>query len=161
MELSAKVILFFLYAAGLKECSSYRILGIFPLNGRSHMMMFERLMKGLAARGHQVDVASRFPLRQPYVNYTDIHLKMSPGNFASDLGLAITYDRIVDDNIFNIHFMTTELGNFLCEEGLKDPYLQGIIKNPPTEQPYDLVIVEVSIECKKLLLLTKTLLPLM
>lgn len=47
-----------------KGCDGYRILGIFPLNGRSHMMMFEQLMKGLAKRGHQVDVVSTFPQKK-------------------------------------------------------------------------------------------------
>lgn len=54
------------------ESFGYRILGIFPLHVRSHMMMFEQLIKGLARRGHQVDVISSFPQIKPYPNYTDI-----------------------------------------------------------------------------------------
>lgn len=42
---------------------NHKILGLFPLNSKSHFVMFERLMKALAEKGHEVDVLSHFPLK--------------------------------------------------------------------------------------------------
>ncbi|CAG4949313.1 unnamed protein product [Colias eurytheme] len=50
-----------------------RILGLFPHPGKSHHMVFDPLLKQLAQRGHQVTVASFFPLKEPIANYTDIN----------------------------------------------------------------------------------------
>ncbi|CAG4949310.1 unnamed protein product [Colias eurytheme] len=49
-----------------------RILGLFPHPGKSHHMVFDPLLRQLALRGHQVTVASFFPLKKPIANYTDI-----------------------------------------------------------------------------------------
>lgn len=48
---------------GLIKC--YKILGVFPLTGPSHFAMFGQLMKGLAEKGHEVDVVSYFPQKTP------------------------------------------------------------------------------------------------
>nr|CAD7414596.1 unnamed protein product [Timema poppensis] len=64
-----------------------RILGLFPVPARSHIIVFEPLMKELAARGHQVTVVSAFPLDKPMDNYTDIKLDMPDiSKFMSDQG---------------------------------------------------------------------------
>lgn len=47
-----------------------QILAIFPLCVTSHFAMFERLMKGLAERGHEVDVVSHFPQKRAIPRYT-------------------------------------------------------------------------------------------
>ncbi|CAB0041466.1 unnamed protein product [Trichogramma brassicae] len=63
-----------LLAATLSSSHGLRILGIFPLQGKSHFIMGEALMRGLAAKGHRVDVYSHFPLKKPIPNYTDYSL---------------------------------------------------------------------------------------
>nr|CAD7203160.1 unnamed protein product [Timema douglasi] len=66
-----------------------RILGLFPVPARSHIIVFEPLMKELAARGHQVTVVSAFPLDKPMENYTDIKLDMPDiSKFMSDQGVS-------------------------------------------------------------------------
>lgn len=57
----------FLFALAfcVQGIQNYNILGVFPFNGRSHFVMFERLLKGLAAKGHKVDVVSHFPQQRP------------------------------------------------------------------------------------------------
>ena len=52
-------------ATSVNECEGAKILGLFNVNGRSHFIMFESLLKGLAARGHQVYVVGHFPLKNP------------------------------------------------------------------------------------------------
>lgn len=49
----------------LKVIHSANILGIMPLNGRSHFQMAEALFRGLAENGHNVDVVGHFPLKKP------------------------------------------------------------------------------------------------
>lgn len=58
-------IVFMIFVQAFVLTKSYRILGVFPLAGRSHMLMFEKLMKELAKKGHEVDVLTHFPLKKP------------------------------------------------------------------------------------------------
>lgn len=48
----------------LHVVQNHNILGIFPLQSTSHYVMFERLLKTLAAEGHDVDVISHFPQQE-------------------------------------------------------------------------------------------------
>jgi len=48
------------------------ILAFMPLPIKSHFRGFQPLFEELAHRGHNVTVASSFPLDRPIVNYTDI-----------------------------------------------------------------------------------------
>ncbi|XP_015113243.1 UDP-glucuronosyltransferase 2B20 [Diachasma alloeum] len=131
-------ILFVIFA--VSECSSYRILGIFPFNAKSHMMMFEELMKGLARKGHRVDVISPFPLKKPVKNYNDIEIPSALPKLVNNM----TYEgmkEIMKNDI--VKFIALEAGNRVCAEGLEHPELQRLIKNPPKNPPYDLVIVEI------------------
>lgn len=116
-----------------------RILGMFPLQGRSHFLMYEEVMKSLADAGHHVDVVSHFPLKKPYPNYTDI------------ISLAGTLPSILNNMTYDIMQSLTdessrasvEVTGFVPCKLLDLPELQTFIKNPPTDPPYDLVIVEV------------------
>lgn len=54
---------------------SYKILGLFATNFKSHFIVGSSLMKGLAAAGHEVTVISPFPQSKPIPNYRDIHVK--------------------------------------------------------------------------------------
>lgn len=135
---------FLLCAATVFSSSAdgYRILGVFPFSAKSHNIVFEALMKGLAQHGHQVDVVSHFPLKSPVENYTDI------------ISLDGTMEKLV--NNYSIPFVlkaTADIvpliggsyGNRLCHfMGFDD--MQKLIKNPPKDPPYDLVITEVSYE---------------
>jgi len=48
------------------------ILVFMPLPIKSHFRGFQPLFEELAHRGHNVTVASSFPLDRPIVNYTDV-----------------------------------------------------------------------------------------
>lgn len=55
------------------ECAeNYNILAIFPLQSKSHFVMFERLLLELAKKGHEVDVVSHFPQKKPIPKYSTI-----------------------------------------------------------------------------------------
>lgn len=113
-----------------------RILGIFPLHGKSHWVMMESLMKGLAARGHRVDVYTHFKSKL-VPNYNEIMIK-------SDMGTAVNNMTATDIKKFsnvNVKHLVHMAGDKLCEM-LSLPQFQQLIKNPPNDPPYDLFITE-------------------
>ncbi|CAD6220307.1 GSCOCG00004995001-RA-CDS [Cotesia congregata] len=124
----------------LTVCDGYRILGIFPWNSRSHMMFHEQTMKGLARRGHQVDVVSIFPQKKPYPNYTDIDIPSATPEWTNTATYGLMLE-IMRSGI--IHVLATVFGNFYCEKGLENPKVRALIENT-NNVSYDLVIVEVS-----------------
>jgi glucuronosyltransferase len=76
-----------LLVALLTTTQSAHILGIFPIPGKSHNIVFTALTRELARRGHHVTVISPFPEKKPIPNLTDIEVKIvSKGNYK----LAIT-----------------------------------------------------------------------
>lgn len=139
-----KFLLFFTITISLRDLqgsSGYRILGIFPTYSKSHMMMFEQLMKGLIKRGHQVDVINTLPQKKPYPNYTDIEIPLFMPNFINNMDHS--YVHHLRDNLFETCISMS--GNDACKAVLSHQKVQEIIKTPPTDPPYDLVIVEVSL----------------
>lgn len=114
---------------------SLRILGVFPVNARSHSIVQETVMRGLAARGHQVDVYSHFPLKKSVPNYTDISLKGTHATLLNNM----SYEFIEGIRGQSTKNAVQNLGNTFCEL-LGHPVFENLLKNPPK---YDLVIVEV------------------
>lgn len=57
-----------------KGVESAKILCIFPSPGRSHVLVGQTLLKGLAARGHEVTMVSPFKLSKPVPNYREIYV---------------------------------------------------------------------------------------
>lgn len=123
-------------------CRAYRILGVFPYNSKSHNIVFQALMRGLAKHGHQVDVISHFPLKKPIKNYNDIinldgTLKSNVDNFTIEYATQVSgYGQLV--NVIALFD-----GNRVCHLMGSEKF-QKLIKNPPKISPYDLVITEVS-----------------
>ncbi|XP_074113676.1 UDP-glycosyltransferase UGT5-like [Cotesia typhae] len=128
-----------LLISALTVCDSYRILGIFPLVARSHMMFFEQTMKGLARRGHQVNVISVFPQKKPHPNYTDLEIPLMSPNLVNNMTL--DFVKTFFEDIDMIYYFSGTFGNGLCEKGFETPVVQKLLKNT-ANPPYDLVIVE-------------------
>ena len=120
-------------------CDGYRILGVFPFKGKSHFMMFEKLMKGLAKQGHQVDVISCFPQKKPYSNYTDLIVIPSDISFINNFTYELM-NTLVKQSV--THAVATIAGNEVCER-LGMPEIQELVRNPPKDPPYDLVLIEI------------------
>lgn len=123
-----------------ESINGYRILGLFPLNTRSHFIINRKLMKILAQKGHQVDVVSHHPLKEPFPNYHDYSLQGSVKDYTNNL----TYSKVQRVSETPFEKIRDVIGNSVCEL-LKHPVLSNLIKNPPRDPPYDLVIVEVSL----------------
>ena len=65
-----------------------KILGLFPLPGKSHFIVSSVLLKELANRGHQVTVFSPFPEKTPIPNYTDIDTGAKRDDLLNSTGTA-------------------------------------------------------------------------
>ncbi|XP_046736273.1 UDP-glucosyltransferase 2-like [Diprion similis] len=139
MRLFGFIILFVIMVT-ISPDEAYRILGVFPLLAKSHYLMCEQLMKGLAKRGHVVDVVSPFPLKKPFPNYNEI---INLEGFVAGLHNNLTYDfalsNLLDKPI--VPLIATAYGNDLCDL-MALPEFQKLIKNQEKDSPYDLVIVE-------------------
>ncbi|KAK0175127.1 hypothetical protein PV327_008906 [Microctonus hyperodae] len=120
--------------------SGHRILGIFPFHTKSHMIMFEQLMKELIKRGHQIDVINTLPQEKPYPNYTDIEIPLFMPDFINNMNYSSFCQ--VRDNF--LEMCLSMAGNDACKAVFSHPKVQEIIETPPTDPPYDVVIMEVS-----------------
>ena len=124
------------------EIGAYRILGVFPLPYKSHNLLFQSLMKGLAKCGHDVDVISHYEMEnQPKTFRTILNLATLNHNFLQSTFKSI--EEIIDFFKNPIKLTENILGLNICNiMALKE--MQQIIKNPPKNPPYDLIITEVS-----------------
>ncbi|RLU24805.1 hypothetical protein DMN91_002895 [Ooceraea biroi] len=123
----------------LLVCSAYRFLGVFPHQGKSKFIMLEGLMKGLADKGHQIDIISPYPQKKTYPNYTDIAKLSVPLSLVNNL----TYEFIqtVSSNIAKS--TATVFGNDVCEAHLGNSVIQNLVRDPPKNPPYDAMIMEI------------------
>lgn len=123
---------------------SANILAVVPFNGRSHHIVIEPLLKGLAKRGHQVTVVSAFPQKKPVANFTDIDVSKLTPTVVNGFTLDLIKDKWNTpsqccQSIF-------EIGLELCENFFADKKLQSLLLN--TTSKYDLVITEIfSTDC--------------
>lgn len=115
----------------------YKILGIFPYNGKSHFDVFEPLLKALANKGHDLTVISYFPLKEPIERYHDISLLESGEpllNFYNvDSFKGYTYEKYLSGLIL------AYFGYQACSKGLATNAMQDFIKRNDT---FDLIITE-------------------
>lgn len=139
MDQTCLSVLFFLALFSVWSADGARILGLFPLNAKSHFVMFQQVMRGLADKGHQVDVLSVFPQKKPYPNYTDLSLAGSVPVIVNNM----SYEMVQNFISTSEKFFIDNTGNQVCDQ-MDLPQIQKLIKTPPNDPPYDLVIVEVS-----------------
>ncbi|XP_058795636.1 UDP-glucosyltransferase 2-like [Phymastichus coffea] len=135
-----KLVLIYFTLCTMTLCSfgdGYRILGVFPYSAKSQNIVFEALMKGLAKRGHQVDVISHYPQTEPVKNYNVIiNLEGSMENTMNNF----TFQYIANINNDIIANIADFYGNRLCQF-LGSEQIQTLIKNPPKDPPYNLIII--------------------
>ncbi|XP_001603733.2 UDP-glucuronosyltransferase 2C1 [Nasonia vitripennis] len=125
-------------ACSSQSIDGLRILGLFPLHGKSHFVMCERLVKHLAQQGHQLDVYSHFPFKKPIPNHKDFSLNGTLPAVVNNM----TYDFFKQFQSVDMAAMMSNVGNPVCEL-LSTPVFQDLFKSLEKNQPYDLVIIEV------------------
>ncbi|EFN81910.1 UDP-glucuronosyltransferase 2C1 [Harpegnathos saltator] len=116
----------------------YRILCVFPYNGKSHFQVTEALCKALAEHGHQIDMISHFPSKNRIANYTDI-VNLLGTRRAVTNNISLNEARQINTAV--TFYIATVFGGDLCSL-MGNAKMQRFIKNPPNDPPYDLVITE-------------------
>ncbi|XP_050427170.1 UDP-glucosyltransferase 2-like [Adelges cooleyi] len=125
-------------ACVLGRTNGANILGVFPINGRSHWVVYESLMKALAARGHNVTVITSFPQKSPVANFTDIDLSgVMPSPVSS---LSIDMVRNVLSSVFSSQAFIADLQLKFCRESIKHPQVQALLKS---DIKFDAVFTEI------------------
>lgn len=138
----------------IDQCSSSRILLVFPSSSPSHLIIAKALAKELANRGHEMTVVSAFPLSKPMKNYRDIKVDFPDkltSTFAfrlfiyfkfNEFSLAGIVAKFIEDsgnkgaiikNFNALLFSGLDSGNAT----MLDPQMQKLLK----EESFDLVIV--------------------
>ncbi|XP_065218985.1 UDP-glycosyltransferase UGT5-like [Planococcus citri] len=115
------------------QCAN--ILGVFPLNLKSHYIIYQSVMKELARRGHNLTVINPFPMNTPQENFTDVEIT-GCFNFPEGFGL----------NAANIHrnpFLQTNVmlssGVEVMEQMFQCEKMKKFLNS---NDSYDLVITE-------------------
>lgn len=126
-----QILFFVLIFASLSAGS--RILFLFPSPSESHLIVVKGLSTILAERGHDVTVASPFPLKKPMKNYRDIKVEVPQDML--DLKNSIVTNS--NGNVFNSfpRLLTNlfEMGNSMMQ--LPE------FKKMMNEEKFDLVVV--------------------
>ncbi|XP_050668689.1 UDP-glycosyltransferase UGT5-like [Leptidea sinapis] len=125
---------------------SARILGLFPFPGLSHQKSFDPLMIALAKKGHNVTVATFFPLNEKPDNYEEVSLEslgvlrlemLNIGKYENPSGI---YRVPFVGNIIDQVNQLTYYGNVgfeICKKIVKySPFIEKM------KFQYDLVITE-------------------
>jgi glucuronosyltransferase len=114
-----------------------KILGVFHFNGRSHFIMFQALLKGLAARGHQVYVVGHHPQKKPISNYTDISVQGSLPDLMNNFTINFARELGKDINLLDFIWRTNL---DMCRIVLEHPKVQRLINS---DEKFDLIITEI------------------
>lgn len=115
---------------------AYKILCLFPHVAKSHFLMAEALMQGLAAKGHQVTMISHFPQKNPIPNYRDISLVGSMPEFVSQIPL----DMVATGYVHTTIGLLAYLGYVNCENTLEFPAMKEFIA---ANEKFDLIVTEI------------------
>ncbi|XP_045481092.1 UDP-glycosyltransferase UGT5-like isoform X4 [Harmonia axyridis] len=118
------------------ECMN--ILGIFPINIRSHVRVFQSLMTELAVKGHDVTVVSHYPLEKPIERYKHVSLRGVCPLFVE----TVDVENLYNYNRIDMYVAPTELsqwGQGICESTYFSERLSEVWD---TNRTYDLMVVE-------------------
>lgn len=115
------------FAGALSAADGANILGVFPINGRSHWVVYESLLKALAARGHNVTVITSFPQKTPVANFTDIDVSKQFPSAVNAIGIDIVLAYFT--NVFTNQWFISDHSLKLCRESQKLPQVQALLKS--------------------------------
>lgn len=124
-----------------REVDTYRVLGVFPLNFRSHFIFSESILNGLVKEGHRVDVISHYEHTNPPKNYKTI-LNLAKLDYPYPITKFDTIQNAIDAIKDPVKHLTEIYGITMCPL-LGHKKMQDLIRNPPKDSPYDVIIVQV------------------
>ncbi|XP_022164054.1 2-hydroxyacylsphingosine 1-beta-galactosyltransferase-like isoform X1 [Myzus persicae] len=109
------------------------ILVFMPLPMKSHFRGFQPLFEELAHRGHNVTVASSFPLDRPLVNYTDVGPFVNKGRLRNVMEL-------VHMNFVTSVQLKWDLGIRMSDSVMSHENMKNFVQS--SSNSFDLVIIE-------------------
>ena len=126
---------------------SAKILGIFVIRSRSHHSINQPIVKGLAAKGHEVTIVSHFKSNHSIPNYKEILLPESPRDFVDSISIENTEEY---SGILNYIKAALSLEKQSCDDVFSSEYIKNVINSK--ESSFDLIIAEVyHMQCYHLL----------
>lgn len=114
-------------ASIFSAANSANILGVFPINGRSHYVVYESVMKALAARGHNVTVITSFPQKTPVANLTEIDVSATFPSAVNNVGIDLVLTYLT--NVFTNQWFISNHQMTICRESQKLPQVQALLKS--------------------------------
>jgi len=121
-------------APGMTDAA--KILAVLPHSGHTHFKVFEPLLKGLAAKGHNVLVLSHYPQAKPPPRYEDISLVGAMPSLEATLELS-HLERLTP---FGDFAEITRIGQASCEPTFTLPEVAALLESNRT---FDIVLTEV------------------
>lgn len=115
------------------------ILAMIPFKGKSHFIVIQPLLEGLAGRGHNVTVVGPYPRDVPLHNYHDIDL-------STEMGPQLLNRLRIDEINSNFRSPTQgyhwiwDICRSMCEIAYNSSKVQNLVKS---EEKYDLLITEI------------------
>lgn len=67
--------LFFFLGFVVSLVNSYKILGVFPIDAKSHYAIGEAALKALHEAGHEITMISAFELKKPLKSFRQIKIE--------------------------------------------------------------------------------------
>lgn len=118
----------------------YRILGLFPYEGRSHHDVFEPLLNKLARDGHDMTIASHFPPKIPMDNWYQINLSNSTNKSGKEIIDMTSFDSPLGRflHVWDT-FSIAKISIATCDTMTLNPKVKSIVD---TKQKFDIVLTE-------------------
>ncbi|KAL3270163.1 hypothetical protein HHI36_009220 [Cryptolaemus montrouzieri] len=128
-------LLILLSVFNFRDADGAKVLGIFPVPGRSHYLSGSTLMKILAEKGHDVTIVSPFSEKTPPKNYHEVLLS----------GLAEDFKKKAP-NMFDVNlnpFVGPVVFGFILRSMVESVFNHTAFKKlMESEQKFDVVIIE-------------------
>lgn len=122
------------------QSDCYKILSIFPYNGRSHHILYSSFVEELARRGHDVTVINYHPLKE-IPNLQQIFLE-NEGNASDSLDIEKYNKKGMSNDLLRVYdnaHAFKYIANTNCRKLIYNREIQEMIKS---RKFYDVVVVE-------------------
>jgi len=119
-------------------CEGARILAVFPFPAQSHVNVLSGLTKALAARGHELVVASPIAEKKPLPNYTEIDLMPSMKK-SKENSVGPQLYQMHNMKFYELWFTYWSMGLETTEAAINSPQLKKILDD---KKGFDLIITE-------------------
>ncbi|XP_004533802.1 UDP-glucuronosyltransferase 1-3-like [Ceratitis capitata] len=137
LDIKQILLIFGLFCTLSQANRPLNILGLFPLNGFSHFQFFHPVMRGLAAKGHNVTVISYFPDKNPPPSYRDLPLR--EGEILMNSVDLKTFGSKKFYEPFREFFLINEWGKRVCNRTLHSDALIQVLEE---QQDFDVILME-------------------